>query len=86
MAILFLFLFIFVFSIQLKAGISVGIIFADANIRTVYPCCQKRPLYQLSHNHWRCNDRFFLQVIGSLPHFPEDLKTMERSLQAALSR
>ena len=44
-----LFLFIFVFSMQLIVNKFKN--FADDWIQTVDLWCQKRPLYQLSHNH-----------------------------------
>ena len=45
------FFFIFVFSIKLTVN-NCSINFADDWIRTVDLWYQKRPLYQLSHNHW----------------------------------
>ena len=61
------FFFIFVFSIQLTVN-KCSINFADDWIRTADLWYQKRPLYQLSHNHCPVN-RLFLVIISTKIRF-----------------
>ena len=88
-AILGLFLFIFVFSIQLKIN-KCSINFADDWSRTADLWYQKRPLYQLSHNHFpaaslqfdwivfyqtRTLGLLFCECIKAVSSFPIKLET-----------
>ena len=54
-----LFFFIFVFSIQLRVF---NINVADDRIRTADLWCQKRPFYQLSHNHCPHYSVYYLTI------------------------